>query len=117
MKSSGPRCWSVPVPAGKLQRHSNLEKLTLGGGGLDDERLEKAANVRRTRDPNNRRRVIVELIPENVSKIAGYFEPIAKETMGRFSSYAEEQLRFLLDFARGNNTAMPDVIRQVQAMP
>lgn len=81
------------------------------------DRLEKAGYVRRTRDPDDRRRVIVELIPENVSRIGAYFEPIAKETMNRFSSYTEEQLRFLLDFARGNNSAMPDVIRQVQAMP
>lgn len=81
------------------------------------DRLEKAGYVKRTRDPDDRRRVIVEPIPEKLGKIGGYFEPIAKETMERFASYSDEQLRFLLDFARGNNAAMPGVIREVQAMP
>lgn len=81
------------------------------------DRLEKAGFVKRTRDADDRRKVIVELIPDSLERISGYFEPIAESTMERFSSYTDEQLRFLLDFARSNNEAMPDIIQRVQDMP
>jgi DNA-binding MarR family transcriptional regulator len=80
------------------------------------DRLEKAGYVRRTRDPDDRRRVIVELIPEAMVRIADYFEPIAESVLARFAGYSDEQLRTLLDFTNSNNAAMPDVIKQVQAL-
>jgi DNA-binding MarR family transcriptional regulator len=81
------------------------------------DRLEKAGYVKRTRDAEDRRRVIVELIPENVEKIAAYFEPIARSTMERYSALTPDELRFLLDFTRSNNDAMPGIIQTVQKMP
>jgi DNA-binding MarR family transcriptional regulator len=81
------------------------------------DRLEKAGYVKRTRDADDRRRVIVELIPENVERIAAYFEPIAQVTRERFLALTEDELRFLLDFARTNNESMPEIIQAVQGMP
>jgi DNA-binding MarR family transcriptional regulator len=104
-----------PMTPGQLAQSMGITT----GGAITAvvDRLEKAGFVKRTRDPDDRRKVIVELIPDSVSRIAEYFQPIAMETMERFSGYTDEQLRFLLDFARGNNEAMPGIIKRVQDMP
>lgn len=103
-----------PMTPGQLAQSMGITT----GGAITAvvDRLEKAGFVKRTRDADDRRKVIVELIPDSLERISGYFEPIAEITMERFSSYTEEQLRFLLDFAHGNNEAMPDIIKKVQDM-
>lgn len=104
-----------PVTPGRLAQAMGITT----GGAITAvvDRLEKAGYVRRTRDPNDRRRVIVELVPEATAPIGDYFEPIAQSVQARFAGYSDEQLRTLLDFARNNNAAMPDIIKQVQALP
>jgi DNA-binding MarR family transcriptional regulator len=104
-----------PVTPGRLAQAMGITT----GGAITAvvDRLEKAGYVRRTRDPDDRRRVIIELVPEATARIADYFEPIAQSVLARFAGYSDEQLRTLLDFSRGNNAAMPDVIKQVQALP
>jgi DNA-binding MarR family transcriptional regulator len=104
-----------PVTPGRLAQAMGITT----GGAITAvvDRLEKAGYVRRTRDPNDRRRVIVELVPEATARIGDYFEPIAESVQARFAGYSDEQLRTLLDFARENNTAMPDIIKQVQTLP
>jgi DNA-binding MarR family transcriptional regulator len=103
-----------PVTPGRLAQAMGITT----GGAITAvvDRLEKAGYVRRTRDPDDRRRVIVELVPEAMARIAEYFEPIAASVQARFAGYSDEQLRTLLDFTRGNNAAMPDIIKQVQAL-
>jgi DNA-binding MarR family transcriptional regulator len=104
-----------PVTPGHLAQAMGITT----GGAITAvvDRLEKAGYVRRSRDPDDRRRVIVELVPEATARIANYFEPIAESVQARFAGYSDEQLRTLLDFAGGNNASMPDVIKQVQALP
>lgn len=104
-----------PMTPGQLAQSMGITT----GGAITAvvDRLEKAGFVKRTRDADDRRKVIVELIPDSISRIADYFVPIAESTMERFASYTDEQLRFLLDFARVNNEAMPGIIKKVQDMP
>lgn len=103
-----------PLTPGRLAQAMGI---TTGGAVTAViDRLEKAGYVRRTRDADDRRRVIVELVPDAIARIADYFEPVAKSVRDRFAGYSEEQLATLLDFARANNEAMPDVIKQVQAL-
>jgi DNA-binding MarR family transcriptional regulator len=81
------------------------------------DRLEEAGYVTRARDPDDRRRVIVSLVPENIARIAEYFRPIAEVTAKRLASYSDAELNILLDYVKGNNQVMPEVIKQVQEMP
>jgi DNA-binding MarR family transcriptional regulator len=81
------------------------------------DRLEKAGYVKRTRDPDDRRRVIVEPVPEAVASFARYFEPIARVTGEKFAAFSEDQLRLLLDFAHMTSDTMPGVIREIQELP
>ncbi|KAB2365238.1 MarR family transcriptional regulator [Actinomadura montaniterrae] len=104
-----------PQTPGRL---AELMGITTGGAiTAVIDRLEKAGYVKRTRDPDDRRRVIVELVPENVARFGEYFEPIARVFRERIESYTDEQIAVLLDWIRSNNAAMPGVIEQVRNLP
>ncbi|MCW2898025.1 MAG: transcriptional regulator, MarR family [Streptosporangiaceae bacterium] len=81
------------------------------------DRLEKAGYVRRTRDPDDRRRVIVRPVPEAVAGLAHYFDPIARASAENFEDCTQDQLRFLLDFFHKSNSAMPGVVKEIQQLP
>jgi DNA-binding MarR family transcriptional regulator len=104
-----------PQTPGRL---AELMGITTGGAiTAVIDRLEKAGYVKRTRDPDDRRRVIVELVPENVARFGEYFEPIARVFRERLATYTDEQIAVLLDWISTNNTVMPDVIEQVRNLP
>ncbi|MBD2898755.1 hypothetical protein amrb99_77290 [Actinomadura sp. RB99] len=104
-----------PQTPGRL---AELMGITTGGAiTAVIDRLEKAGYVKRTRDPDDRRRVIVELVPENVARFGEYFEPIARVFRERLASYSDEQVAVLLDWISANNAAMPGVIEQVRNLP
>lgn len=64
------------------------------------DRLERAGYVRREPDPADRRRVVVQVVPERVADIARYYEPIGERWQNQVSSYTDAELAFLLDFLR-----------------
>ncbi|HEX2315582.1 MAG TPA: MarR family transcriptional regulator [Thermomonospora sp.] len=81
------------------------------------DRLEKAGYVKRTRDPQDRRRVIVEPVPEAVARLSSYFEPIARASGTRMAGLTDDELRFLLRWMHGLSAMMPDVIREIENLP
>jgi DNA-binding MarR family transcriptional regulator len=103
-----------PMTPGQLAQAMGLTT----GGAITAvvDRLEKAGYVLRSRDPDDRRKVIIEPVRDKVAALGAYFGPIGRSVSERFAAYSDEQLEFLLDFARGNNQAMPGVIKEVQAM-
>ncbi|MFG2002239.1 MarR family winged helix-turn-helix transcriptional regulator [Spirillospora sp. NPDC048911] len=104
-----------PQTPGQL---AQLMGITTGGAiTAVIDRLEKAGFVRRTRDPDDRRRVIIELVPESIGRFARYFEPIARAFGEKLDGFTDEQLGFLLGYVSDNNTIMPRVIEQVREMP
>ncbi|GGU96791.1 hypothetical protein GCM10010182_11020 [Actinomadura cremea] len=80
------------------------------------DRLEKSGHVRRTRDPDDRRRVIVELVPGAAERVGRYFEPVARQVHERLADCTDEQIAFLLNWFGGTNAAMPEVIDEVRRM-
>jgi DNA-binding MarR family transcriptional regulator len=103
-----------PMTPGQLAQAMGLTT----GGAITAvvDRLEKAGYVLRSRDPDDRRKVIVELVQERAVALGAYFGPVGQSVAARFAGYTDEQLEFLLEFARFNNGAMPEVIKRVQAM-
>jgi DNA-binding MarR family transcriptional regulator len=81
------------------------------------DRLEKAGYVKRSRDPDDRRRVIVELVPESAERFARYFEPVAEEFGRHLAGYSDAQLRALSAYMRHSNETMPGLIDRVRRMP
>ncbi|WP_207945998.1 MarR family transcriptional regulator [Actinomadura sp. 7K534] len=104
-----------PQTPGRLAR---LMGITTGGAiTAVIDRLEKAGYVRRTRDPDDRRRVIVELVAENAAQFSAYFEPMGRAFRERLAGCSDEQVAFLLDWFRRNNEAMPEVIAEIRKLP
>ncbi|WP_233617852.1 MULTISPECIES: MarR family winged helix-turn-helix transcriptional regulator [Actinomadura] len=81
------------------------------------DRLEKSGHVRRTRDPDDRRRVIVELVPGAAERAGRYFDPVTRQFRERLAGCTDEQVAFLLDWFGGTNAAMPAVIDEIRRMP
>ncbi|MDL4775945.1 MULTISPECIES: MarR family winged helix-turn-helix transcriptional regulator [Thermomonosporaceae] len=104
-----------PQTPGQL---AHLMGITTGGAiTAVIDRLEKAGYVRRSRDSDDRRRVIVELVEENVQRFGQYFAPIGRAFGDRIDSYSDEQVGFLLDYLRHNNDAMPEIIEEIRRLP
>lgn len=88
--------------AGQL---ADLTGLTTGAITGMLNRLEEAGLVRRERDPDDGRKVIVRLMPgkEESHKIGPIFASIDKAWDGMASHYDDEQLAFLLEFLKRSN--------------
>lgn len=86
---------SGSATAGRL---AEMTGLTSGAvTGLID-RLEKAGWVRRVRNPNDRRHVIIEWIPERAVDFDKALVTAERETVELVESYTEEQRELLQDF-------------------
>ncbi|CAN5129359.1 MarR family transcriptional regulator [soil metagenome] len=94
------------MPAGRL---AELTSLTTGAVTGMIDRIEEAGYVRRTNDPKDRRRTIVEPIGNRKleRKIEGIFMPLHERMHKLLSSYSDSELAFLLD-------AMTEFIEQTR---
>jgi DNA-binding MarR family transcriptional regulator len=94
------------MPAGRL---GELTGLTTGAITGMIDRLEKAGYVRRTNDPKDRRKTIVEPVRNKKleRKIELIFMPLHERMHKVFSSYSDTELSFLLD-------AMTELIKQTR---
>jgi len=86
-----------PLTAGDLAEQTGL---TTGAvTGLID-RLERAGFVRREADPEDRRRVFVQPVPENFEAVGRLFEPMAEAFAGLCADYSDQELALVLDFLK-----------------
>lgn len=97
MNCLGALGYAGPLSAGELASRLGL---TTGAVTRVIDRLEARGFVRRGADPHDRRRVVIEPVPESLGQIneafagmGAYFE-VATATM------SEKELGFLLDFVR-----------------
>lgn len=83
-----------PLTAGQL---AELTGLTTGAvtGVLD--RSEKAGFVRRERDPGDRRRVIVRLVPEAMARIQPMFDGMIADMLALQRDYSDDELAVVAD--------------------
>lgn len=83
-----------PLTAGQL---AELTGLTTGAvtGVLD--RCEKAGFLRRERDPGDRRRVIVRLVPEAMTRIQPMFDGMIADMLALQRDYSDDELAVVLD--------------------
>jgi DNA-binding MarR family transcriptional regulator len=84
-----------PITAGRL---ADLTGLTTGAitGAVD--RLEKAGYVRREQNPNDRRSVIVRLLPGRAQETAGLYDSMAHAMTAVSAKYSDQELALILDF-------------------
>ena len=84
------------LTAGELAQQTGLTTASITGV-LD--RLEEGGFVRRVRDPQDRRRVMVELAAgPGLNKVGSTFAPVVKAWRDAAAGYSDEELRLLLGF-------------------
>jgi len=84
-----------PLTAGAIAEHTGLA--TPSVTALID-RLEKKDFVRRVRDPEDRRRVIVTLNPQRFAELYALFGSLVHSMDEMLAPYSDEQLLVILDF-------------------
>lgn len=93
----GALSYAGPLSAGHLATRLGL---TTGAVTRVIDRLEARGFVRRLADPRDRRRVVVEPVPEALGPINETFAGMGAYLDGAASTMSEDELRFLLDFVR-----------------
>src|SRR6185295_6715530 len=96
---------SGAATAGRL---SELMGLTSGAVTRVIDRLEQAGYVRRVPDPTDRRRVIVEVVPEKIANIQVTLDQVSNASAKEIRDYSDEQLELIADFL----TRMESVTRE-----
>ena len=84
------------VTAGRL---AEVTGLTTGAITGVVDRLEKAGLVRRERDPDDRRKVFIATVPENVARVGRFYENMQKGMVKLWETYSDAELRLLVGFA------------------
>lgn len=98
-------------PAG-VRRLADLMGMTTSAVTRLVDRLERAGYVRREPDPADRRRVVVQIVPERIADIARYYEPMGDRWRRQAATYTDAQLRFVLEFLRqGRESAQAETTR------
>ncbi|MEQ4206248.1 MarR family transcriptional regulator [Actinopolymorpha sp. B9G3] len=86
-----------PIGARRL---ADLMGMTTGAVTRIVDRLERGGYVRREPDPNDRRRIVLRLVPERVGQIARYYESMDVRWQRQIGGYTDAELRFLVEFLR-----------------
>ncbi len=94
-----------PSTAGALAKATGL---TTGAMTNVIDRLEKAGFVKRSADPNDRRKVIVSYLPEKHINTKKLYAALAKNVQQLFEGYSAEQLNFLTTYT----TALTEIYQE-----
>jgi DNA-binding MarR family transcriptional regulator len=81
--------------AGQLAAHTGL---TTGAMTAVIDRLERAGFVRRRRDPEDRRRVLVEALPRGLHEIGPLYRPLAESSERLSERYDDKELALVVDY-------------------
>jgi DNA-binding MarR family transcriptional regulator len=86
------------MTAGDLARAAHL---TTGAVTAVVDRLEEVGFVRRVRDTDDRRRVLIERTLESTRTAMRYYQPFMSATFESMTKYSAEELQTVRDFMRG----------------
>jgi DNA-binding MarR family transcriptional regulator len=116
LNATDARCLDIlsrtgPVTAGRL---AELTGLTTGAITGVVDRLEKPGYVRRVRDAEDRRRVIILPVPERELPINASLETGARRVEELLDGYSDEQLSVIHDFLSRSASMTPAEIANVR---
>jgi DNA-binding MarR family transcriptional regulator len=103
-----------PVTAGRL---AEVTGLTTGAITGVIDRLERVGLARRERDLNDRRKILVRVLPAVGERVAPLFEPMERTAMAVLSTYRDDELALLLDFLTRARDAALTAMSELRALP
>src|ERR1700738_1850943 len=101
------------VTAGRLAEVTGLTTGAITGVG---DRLKKAGLVRRERDDNDRRKVFIATVPENVAKVGRFYEHMRLMILKDWETLSDADLRLLLRFMTQGYKTMLAATEELKAM-
>ena len=101
------------VTAGRL---AELTGLTTGAITGVVDRLERAGLVRRQRDDNDRRKVFIATVPDNIAKVGKFYEHMQRAVLRDWETYSDAELRLLLRFMTQGYKTMLAATEQLKTM-
>jgi DNA-binding MarR family transcriptional regulator len=102
------------MTAGRL---AELTGLTTGAITGVIDRMEKVGLVRRERDPDDRRKVYVAIVPEALAKVGRFYEPLQKAVTKDWEGYTDAELKLLLRFMTQGYSTMLGVLDDLKIAP
>lgn len=79
------------------------------------DRLEREGLVRRVRDPHDRRRVVIELIPDTTrERVAPVFAPLLAEWQAELSKYSDRELDLIREFQQRTQDIMKNQVARLR---
>lgn len=117
INSTDGRCLDVidrrgRISAGELATEAGL---TTGAVTAVLDRLEKKDLVRRVPDPNDRRRILVEVTEKHREEAARLYFPLKAMADPWFDDLSDEQIRLLIDFNRVSREVNETRAAQIRA--
>ena len=101
------------VTAGRL---AELTGLTTGAITGVVDRLEKAGLVRRERDEEDRRKVFIAIVPENVAKVGRFYEHLQRGMQELWGTYSDAELKLMLRFMTQGYETMLAATEELKTM-
>ena len=101
-----------PMTAGDLARAAHL---TTGAVTAVVDRLEGVGFVRRVRDTDDRRRVLIEQTLESTRTAMRYYQPFMSATFDSMTKYSAEELEVVHDFMLGAAQLSEDYAERLAA--
>ena len=99
-----------PATPTELAKRVNL---TTGSASRMIDRLERAGFVRRVRDDRDRRRVLVEPLPDAVARVGGYYEHLNERHRHDLADLSDGELGALVRFMRAAARSTEAEIRRL----
>ena len=102
---------AVEPTAGHLAKITGLTTGTITG--LLD-RLERARFIRRERDPEDRRKVIVKVLPSGVQKVERIMAPLSEDMNKALGDFTEDELRAVVKFFEVTGAAVSRHVERIR---
>ena len=102
------------VTAGELAKQSGL---TTGAITGVIDRLEKAGLARRERDPDDRRKVYVSILPKALAEGSVYYDSFGKAADALAASYSDMEIALLIDYFTRARDLIRAEIEKLAAKP
>jgi DNA-binding MarR family transcriptional regulator len=103
-----------PMTAGRL---SELTGLTSGAVTRMIDRLESAKYVRRRSDPDDRRKVIIELVPGRAKEFARFYGPMARGATDYLGRYTDAELALIAGLLQDMVVFGRAQAKRIEALP